>query len=286
VCGDCDRLGLPCDWRRHNLSPQQRRRGLGSLRSRNDRRPRDILPNAPPFLTHGVGIGNEDAPAMHGDPPISGTFQMDFGSNTNSDWWPEMFQYPILLFDLNQTVDELTAPENYFLNFNDFSSSTSPSNIANSRGEPPQNPTSMPTLEMSLLDLASTIHPLPGLLAQFNAHPESKDLSPPEDYALHYYQYTLSLSHTTKDPTWSTSVVFLRLGSKRPLVMHLLLAATLKSLVSNQEVNNLSDMLAIAKHPFQTGVKLLIEELSNQVNQPSKPGPCERNDCILVFVPL
>jgi hypothetical protein len=117
-----------------------------------------------------------------------------------------------------------------------------------------------------MLDLASTVHPLPGLLAQFNALPGSMNLSPPEHYALHYYQTTLSLSHTTKDPVWSTSMVFHHLGSKRPLVMHLLLSSTLKSLVSNQEVNDSSAMIVIAKHHFQAGANLLIEELSNKVN--------------------
>src|SRR5277367_5694723 len=124
----------------------------------------------------------------------------------------------------------------------------------------------MPTSRMGMLDLTNTVHPVPGLLPQYMALPGSMELSSPEQIALSYYQGTLSLSHTTKDPTWGTSMVFLRLGSKRPLVMHFLLAASLKSLASNQEVNHLSDMLVIAKHHYHTGAKLLIEELSNQVN--------------------
>jgi hypothetical protein len=62
-------------------------------------------------------------------------------------------------------------------------------------------------------------------------------------------------------------MVFLRLGSKRSVVMHLLLAASLKSLMTNQEVNHLSDMQVMAEHHFKIGENLLIGELSNQVGQ-------------------
>jgi hypothetical protein len=113
--------------------------------------------------------------------------------------------------------------------------------------------------------LSSTIiaHPVPGLLAQFVAYPESMAVSRTEHEALYYYQTTLSSIQTTKDPNWATSKVFLRLGSSRPLVMHLLLAASLESLIRNQATDDILDVLAIAAHHHQSGTKLLTRELSN-----------------------
>jgi hypothetical protein len=179
-----------------------------------------------------------------------------------------MLQDP-LLFEQNPTMDELMAQCDFFPSSDDFPSGIEPSTFANFQAELPQDlprPTSVPTSRAMVLDFTKTFHPLPGLLAQFTSLPGSIELSAPEHYALHYYQTTLSLSCTTKDPKWSTSMVFLRLGSKRPLVMRLLLAASLKSLVSNQKVDNPSEILAIAKNNFKIGTSLLIEELSNQVN--------------------
>jgi Fungal specific transcription factor domain len=231
-------------------------------------RPRAILPNSTLPLGHGVGFDNEDAPATPGDPPIFSSFQIDFGGNSNFDWWPGLLQDPMLLFDQNPSEDELMAQWGYFSNPHNFASSAEPPNFANPQAELPQDitsPTSVSTSRMRMLDLTNAVHPIPGLLAQFTASPGSVELSPAEHYALYYYKTTLSLSHTTKDPTWSTSMVFLRLGSKRPLVMRLLLAASLNSLVSNQEVSDPPDMLVIAKHHFQTGEKLLTEQLGNQI---------------------
>jgi len=245
------------------LSVGGRRRVYGPLRSR----PRPILRNSIPPLGHGVGFDNEDAPITMDDPPIFGSFQIDFGSN--SDWWSGMLQDSTQLFDQNPTEDESMAQWDWFLNPDNFTSSIEPPNFANPQAELPQritSPTSMPTSPTRMLDLTNTVRPIPGLLAQFTDPPECMELSSAEHYALYYYKTTLSLSLTTKDPTRSTSMVFLRLGSKHPLVMRLLLAASLKSLASNQEVNNLPDMLVISKHHFQTGEKLLIEQLGNQIS--------------------
>jgi len=177
-----------------------------------------------------------------------------------------MFQDPLPPFDQVPNADDLMAMGNQFSTLHDSSFGNEPSSFADSHAEPHRDSIDMVASGRNMLDLVGTVHPLPGLLAQFTAFPATMDLSPPEQFALCYYQNTLSLSHTTKNPIWSTSMVFLRLGSKRPLVMHLLLASSLKSIVSNQKVNNLSEMLLIAKHRFQTGARLLIEELSNQVN--------------------
>jgi hypothetical protein len=249
------------------LPPLRERRR--AARSRNSNSPRELLPGATPSSSRGVSYVGDDFPAPASNPLAVGIFQLDFGSTSEFDWPLGMFQDPLLPFDPYPNANDFMEVGNPFSCLDEFSFGIGPSSIVDSTAEPHSdsinNSINTITSGMNILDLASAVHPLPGLLAQFHALPASIESSGTVQFALHYYQTTLSLSNTTKDPIWSTSMVFLRLGSKRPLVMHLLLASSLKSLVTNQEVNNLPEMLAIAKHHFQMGAKLLVEELSNEV---------------------
>jgi hypothetical protein len=227
-------------------------------------RPRVLRPGATPPATGGFYYLHNEFAVTASKPLAVGFFQLDSGSNNELDLPLGMFQDPLQPFDPLLNADGLAAIGYPFSSLDAFSFGFGFAGLADPRAEPHHESISMAALDMDTLDLASTLHPLPGLLAEFSALPASIEPTAPVHFALQHYKWTLLLSNTTKNPTWSTSMVFLRLGSKRPLVMHFLLASSLKSIVSNQEVDNPSEMPAIAKHHFQMGAKLLVQELSNQ----------------------
>ena len=88
--------------------------------------------------------------------------------------------------------------------------------------------------------------------------PNSLELDLDEHRALKHYQSTYSLYRTTKDPNWSTHMVLLRLGSKDPMIMHLILAVSINDL-QNRNGDPLWSLQA--HNHFQTGVHLLIKNM-------------------------
>lgn len=81
-------------------------------------------------------------------------------------------------------------------------------------------------------------------------------------------QTAVSLSYnTTKDPFWNTISILLRLGSHSLMVMHLLVAASLKSPVISPD-DDRNPELSAEEH-FQIGSQLLADGLKDQENPPT-----------------
>lgn len=95
----------------------------------------------------------------------------------------------------------------------------------------------------------------PSLPSYHVALPNSLELDLDEHRAVKHYQTTYSLYRTAKDPNWSTHMVLLRLGSKDPMIMHLLLAVSINDLQNRSGDTSWSQQ---AHNHFQAGAHLLI----------------------------
>lgn len=83
-----------------------------------------------------------------------------------------------------------------------------------------------------------------------------------ESQALHYYKERFSATLTTKNFRWSTHMVMLRHGSQTPMIMHLLIAASLMNMGANQHDG--AHIFSAAREHYRAGVRVLMETLNSR----------------------
>lgn len=116
------------------------------------------------------------------------------------------------------------------------------------------------SLDQSSHDLATT-PTIPQELSGFRtSSPDALMLDGLEHEALHHYSTSFSASFTKKHPRWSTLSMLLRIGSSKAMVMHLLLAVSLNDLALRRQDE---DLLAAAHPHYRKGASQLIETMTN-----------------------
>jgi len=121
---------------------------------------------------------------------------------------------------------------------------------------PPTSPQSSPLIDMAL---AST-----GLLSSL---PSQVVLSAVEHKALDYCQKETRFGFGSKSPTWSTHAILLKAAAQNPVILHLLIAASLAEVASYTPTHQQS-MLNIADGHYELGRRLLERVLAGAEPDP------------------
>jgi hypothetical protein len=95
--------------------------------------------------------------------------------------------------------------------------------------------------------------------------PSPLRLSSSERAAIDHYKNTLSQTFTTTDSIWSTQQIYIRLGAQDPLILHFLLAISLRDLHYRDKDNH--ELSTLAQTHFRAGIGRLLIAISE--DQPS-----------------
>jgi len=245
-CARCARLRLTCNWLAERIPLHAKRRGVGSLKTRDETwTSKPILP-ALTDLNTGDGKDSHDlSMEFLLDPPPLGPEQ------GIDDWWengdPDFQSNAWLpVHELSGLDDSNDVQPN--MNFDH------PEPIAGNNGAPLQATTSM-----FMGQPLSYYH---------ISLPNSLTLSTNEHDALRHYQTTFSLYRTTKDPKWSTHKVLLSFGSQNAMVMHLLLAVS----INDQSLRRREEHAAeVAQSHFRAGALMLTDLMANYTESDHVP---------------
>ncbi|OBT70780.1 hypothetical protein VF21_10265 [Pseudogymnoascus sp. 05NY08] len=277
ACGRCRRLALKCEWATASQS-----RGRDKARSKPRPTPKKILPNVhyadldidvnySRGTTSGeihddAGLPAERILAVNGTTGIE-EFITYSGTNTaaaGDDWYHELGFSPDFL-----DIGNFTAQAN--LDESPSESSTGPllplQVDANGKSSLGAYDEQRPTVQYLLPApwLATLASPLnifsPGLSTQNIVLSPSFAQTAAETQALHYYKTHFPTIMVTKNLRWSTHMVMLRHGSQTPMVMHLLIAASLMNLGASQHYD--ADICSAAREHSRAGVYLLIEAMNS-----------------------
>ncbi|PQE13743.1 zn 2cys6 transcription factor protein [Rutstroemia sp. NJR-2017a BVV2] len=96
--------------------------------------------------------------------------------------------------------------------------------------------------------------------------PSPLRLSSSERAAIDHYRNTLSHTFTTKDSIWYTQQIYVRLGAQDPLILHFLLAISLRDLHYRDKENH--ELSTLAQTHFRAGIGRLLIAISE--DQPSR----------------
>ncbi|PQE03715.1 specific transcription factor domain protein [Rutstroemia sp. NJR-2017a BBW] len=96
--------------------------------------------------------------------------------------------------------------------------------------------------------------------------PNPLRLSSFERAAIDHYRDTLSQTFTTKDSVWYTQQIYVRLGAHDPLILHFLLAISLRDLHYRDKENH--ELSTLAQTHFRAGIGRLLIAISE--DQPSR----------------
>ena len=256
TCARCNRLKLTCSWPRLELTLQAKRRGYGSLKSRERHnyvrkdaeereKEKDIWSPRPilPALTNTSGIERNRADSTA--PTFPSTTSLTINSSLESDDWLETagVENDNFTWEVSSNCAENLLPLNALPpNFEELEQFLSAINTGVS-----WSPGMGSAFPHSLSD-----HHLP--LAN------SMVLSLEEHNALGHYQTTFSIYRTTKDPKWSTHKLLLDLGSQNTMIMHFILAVSINDVCHRHENHPGSQE---AQLHFQAGAVELIETIKN-----------------------
>lgn len=274
ACGRCRRLALKCEWATSSQS-----RGRDKARSKPRPAPKKILPNVhyahldidanysrgttSGEITDDAGMPAERILAANGTTGIE-EFITYSGTNTAAaldDWYQELgFSSDFL------DIGNFTAQAN--LDESPSESSSGPlfplqvdANGESSLGAYEEHRATV----LSAPWLATLTSPLnifsPGLSTQNIVLSPSFAQTAAETQALHYYKTHFPTIMVTKNVRWSTHMVMLRHGSQTPMVMHLLIAASLMNLGASQHYD--ADICSAARGHSRAGVYLLIEAMNS-----------------------
>jgi hypothetical protein len=247
-CSRCVQLHIVCEWPRAGPSLRDRRRGLGSLKSRQEVHwtPKPILPIVPVVANSVKDQSHqEDAkPGLRSESlsVLPQTTQMADYIQIEDDWWlPLDFEIPNSLQSAisNGHLDVTTEIPNAFslIGFQDLDLFVP--NGGSNHSVPPVISHISRSLSGCHLSL-----------------PNSLTFSVTEHQAIAHYETVFSLYRATKDPHWSTHKVLLRLGSHNAMVMHFVLAVSLNDFSSRTHHNASFDDAQIH---FEAGAQLLIQ---------------------------
>ncbi|KAH8680747.1 hypothetical protein BX600DRAFT_504502 [Xylariales sp. PMI_506] len=267
ACARCIRLRLECAW---NVEPpplRQRRRGHGSIRTRESWKPSLIRPRieaepqSPAAVTdpHAVEVEN-----------IS-TFFAPVGDGTVSTAVARIS--PILPF-LQRNFTSVEVRDHYIISGSRLDDGAIEENVDDDSLESSFDSdalTSMATSSHIQFEIPSTWEafcapwtantniefPLPEPLSPFPLSPPcSVPLTSLEHRALDHYSTTFSIYFTKKHPKWSTLSMLRVLGMGSPMIMHFLLAVSLNDLWWRGGTTNHVMQTAAQRH-YKSGANLL-----------------------------
>ncbi|CZR60847.1 uncharacterized protein PAC_10743 [Phialocephala subalpina] len=240
TCGRCSRLKLTCCWKA-GPSLRERRRGVGTWRSREHWQPSPIFPK-------GIQDSNDSAAESHST-----------------------------LEDVeNETASPLSCHVNDWLDAQTDDLNLVPLSDAESLRWPVADRQSNIHLESSvnsmirmytadrLLQTNYQVATAPPVLRELpgfrTSLPNALMLNDLEHKALQHYSTSFSASFTKKHPKWSTLSMLLRIGSSKAMVMHLLLAVSLNDLALRRHDE---DLRAAARTHYREGASQLIEQMTS-----------------------
>jgi Fungal specific transcription factor domain len=236
---------------------KERRRGVGSWRSRERWTPQDILPKesspgesnkAAEFNSSQMSTGKDQGGNVFDS---NGAFRLESGMPPYSSH-SSLSNIGLSQSERDPLSDALVDAQLSFINQSeegfDFRSLAS----------------SFPSTfdDMSFSWWPTLVAPLSPPQSAFHVTlPNSMVLTTQEHNALHHYQTSLLKCQTTKATPWSTMTIFLRLASSTPMIMHLLLAVSLAHLALSQE----DDLVVwgLVQQHFRSGTRLLAETINN-----------------------
>ncbi|OKL63737.1 hypothetical protein UA08_00225 [Talaromyces atroroseus] len=248
ACGRCTRLHLGCEWPAGGPPLRERRRLQRVWRWREGFQPATILPKDDASLSSNSSANSLDGLNLTSDstgsaPEPKGPPVFDFGS----PGFPEALSSdPDFNFssDNNNNNNDLDFNQNDNKNYNE-----------NILPDWQDLITTYPSIFFPDLSASS-------VLSGYNMSlPCSIVMTKNEHQALDHYSTTYSTSFTLKHPKWSTLSMIKNIAWAEPMIMHLLMAVSLKDLCWRRENENLRRS---AELHYQHGTKLLADEMANQ----------------------
>lgn len=279
ACGRCRRLALKCEWATASQS-----RGRDKARSKVRPTPKKILPNvqyadldidargtSSEEIHDGTGLPAENMLAANRTTDIDGF--ITYGGTTPGVVWDDWYQglafSPDLLgignFTAQGVLDgSLSEPATGSLFPQQVNAHGKPFPVSSSLGAYDEHGPTLKSLEPApwLSNLTS-----PSIIFSRSACTQNIVLSPSfaqtatERQGLHYYKTHFQTIMVTKNVRWSTHMVMLHHGSQSPMVMHLLIAASLMNLGASRYYD--ANICSAAREHSRAGVYLLIEAMNS-----------------------
>ena len=281
-CGRCSRLRLSCEWQ---AGPTRKEKAKARLKARG--RQTKILPNLhhvesqtaerPPHILQTAEIQNhiveDDASNSAQDFGISGPFEQVTSSGKGWENWYEELGLPRDNFDIGNLAVQTFHNESPLDPLSNYSSDlmlelfSHPSAahinyVYANLTDVWTRPTSEANVPYCLSNLPSPLNILNPSIPKHNiALSPSFEITATEDGALYHYGAGFALSTVTKNIKWSTHMVMLRHGSQTPMVMHLLMAASLMDLAAFKQYDE--QTCCAAQRHFRAGAYLLVETMGS-----------------------
>jgi hypothetical protein len=189
------------------------------------------------------------------------------GANPTGVWhdWTEELGFLEDFRDISNFESHGNVDENLLESATGFlqaDASGHPSIVSSSLGAYEHRPSLESIVPASWLPTTSPLDIFsPGLSMQNIVLLPSFAQSTKESQALHYYKERFSSFLTTKTFRWSTHMVMLRHGSQTPMIMHLLIAASLMNMGANQHDG--ANIFPAAREHYKAGVRLLMEAMNS-----------------------
>ncbi|KAH8882277.1 hypothetical protein GQ53DRAFT_753754 [Thozetella sp. PMI_491] len=221
VCVRCTRLGLHCKWEEKHITLKERRRQEA-----------ERWAAAPPNIRPAAKT-RDPALAFHGA-----------GEGLEGALGPMV---------LELEVQHATNPTDYLLG--DGLGTELTESLFDSMS------TSFTDDLDSFLFLSPTTDMVLGTESMYASLPSLVGLTKTDHHALDYFQKEIIFGFGSKSPAWSTHAILLQSGAKQPMVLHLLLAASMTEL--GWQNPSLGEMTKGAEKHYRLGRDMLAQTLSS-----------------------
>lgn len=215
MCARCIRLNLSCSWPSAEPPLKIKRRGCGSLKSRDQSWvPKEIIPALSPAPLVATEV------FVSGSTPASNiSHEHCIDSWVGSGEWGEAIEID------SENMDWPEFPDNEL-------DMISPATVFGSSGAEIDDfeeiSSDIPAERLRSFIAARLTFPPSRSLSDYHfIVPNALILTPFEHQALNHYQTVFSLYRSTKDPKWSTHKMLLNYGSYDPMIMHFILAVSI-----------------------------------------------------------
>ncbi|KAM3069428.1 hypothetical protein ACMFMG_005534 [Clarireedia jacksonii] len=239
ICDRCDRLGKDCHYA-ESVSRGERKRRQRELMAQKS--PVRILP------------GGSEPVAFQ---PFS---DGDLGTVTQENVGPNLSALSMADIWSSVEFDHVSSSASFNLEAESLVSSFVETNLASS-SEPYKQPILQGLAAEGVSVLRkddSSLQPQHNVVADFTSQNvlSTMQLSSSERAAIDHYKNTLSQTFSPKGSSWSMQKIYVRLGAQDPLILHFLLAISLRDLQYKNKENH--ELYLLAQSHFQAGIGRLL----------------------------